>query len=142
MGVLSVPQLFFAAILLTAVPVYQRGKNTTYVGSAHSTDVPEFYGATSSPDFIGTDVIGAPIKSLLLSLTDVNIAVNFVNSLDPNVPSRVNTLIPEWPQYGSNLSAPPLLTFVDSQPAALITTDTYRAQPIQLLNELNALYGF
>ena len=37
--------------------MYKRGKATPYLGAWHSTDVSEFYGASTSPDFIGTDAL-------------------------------------------------------------------------------------
>ena len=55
--------------------MYKRGKATPYLGAWHSTDVSEFYGASTSPDFIGTDalskltVLGERIK--LLRLIDI-----------------------------------------------------------------------
>lgn len=67
--------------------------------------------------------------------------VNFVNSLNPNIPSAENDLLIEWPQWSSNTSAPPLLTFLDSQSAAAITSDTYRVDAMIVLNQLSAVNG-
>ena len=36
--------------------MYKRGKITPFLGAAHGTDVPEFYGLVL-PDFIATDAL-------------------------------------------------------------------------------------
>ena len=46
--------------------MYKRGKVTPFLGAAHGTDVPEFYGLVL-PDFIATDALSkllAKVKRL------------------------------------------------------------------------------
>lgn len=103
--------------------VYQRGKNSSCLGSAHGNELPEFYGSAGG-DNEGTDAF-----------------INFVNNFNPNtIPgnSDISSLI-SWPQYGSDLSAPPLLTFTDPD-GLVITDDTYRAEGIQTFISLFSFY--
>ena len=37
--------------------VFKRG-NFPVIGAFHGSDIPEFYGSSASPDFIGTDALG------------------------------------------------------------------------------------
>lgn len=72
-------------------------------------------------------------------------AVNFVTNLDPNaspnLPANVSYLSDvTWPKWGSDLFAPPLLTFQDPAPAFNITTDTFREGPMALLTGLALQY--
>jgi hypothetical protein len=47
--------------------VFKRGKGP--IGAYHSSDIPEFYGSSASPDFIGTDALGMfPNRSYYLSV--------------------------------------------------------------------------
>lgn len=104
--------------------VYKRGKNSTCLGSAHGHELPEFYGMAGG-DNQGTDAI-----------------VNFVNNFNPNtIPanSEISSLI-SWPQYGSDLSSPPLLTFTDPDGLS-ITPDTYRAEGMQTFVTLFPFYA-
>lgn len=104
--------------------MYKRGKNSSCLGSAHGTDVPEFYGSPDG-DNQGTDAI-----------------VNFVNNLDPNTVgnnSKISSLI-SWPKYGSNPLQPPLLTFTDPNELE-ITADTYRSEGIGYLATLFPHYN-
>jgi acetylcholinesterase len=104
--------------------VYKRGKATPFLGSFHGSDLAEFYGSATLPDFQGTDAL-----------------VNFANNLNPNVGSgtvigNLSTLIP-WPKYSTyNASGPPLLTFLDPNLLA-ITPDTYRAAGMVALTNLS-----
>lgn len=101
--------------------LFKRGKATLDLGAFHSSDIPEFYGTDPTPDFIGTDAL-----------------VNFANKHNPNTKNTLSLLSKiNWPQWGSNLTAPPLLTFVDPAPSVLITPDTYRQDAMVLLNKLN-----
>ena len=43
-----------------------------------------------------------------------------------------------WDCYGSSVDSPPLLTFIDTDPEATITSDTYRKDGIGLLNKIAA----
>lgn len=42
---------------MKTLSVFQRNKTTPFLGSFHSADIPEFYGAPPSTDFIGTDAL-------------------------------------------------------------------------------------
>ncbi|KAF8991873.1 hypothetical protein BDQ17DRAFT_1332622 [Cyathus striatus] len=67
----------------------------------------------------------------------VDALVNFVNTLDPNLPKHNNSVPPSihWPLYNSSINAPPLLTFFDPAPSVNITTDNFRALALtQLMN--------
>ncbi|GJJ10003.1 hypothetical protein Clacol_004229 [Clathrus columnatus] len=103
--------------------VYKRGKNESCLGSAHGHEVPEFYGMEGS-DNQGSDAI-----------------INFVNTFNPNTVtgnSGISSLI-SWPQYGTDLIAPPLLTFTDPDGLS-ITTDTYRVAGMQTFMNLFSFY--
>jgi acetylcholinesterase len=104
--------------------VYKRGKAIPLLGSAHSTDVPEFYGGGLLPDFQGTDAL-----------------INFANNLDPNfgITGQFSTLI-HWPKYSTNTGGPPLLTFSDPNVLS-ITSDTYRAAGMEALANLFPSYA-
>lgn len=103
--------------------LYKRNKTIPYLGSHHMTDIPEFF---TGIDYIGTDAL-----------------INFAYNLNPNVPS---TLAPNvsylsnitWEQWNSSTSAPPLFTFLDPAPSVTISSDTYRAAAMDLLNEMTA----
>ena len=66
-------------------------------------------------------------------------AVNFVNTLDPNNPPNDISLLTQsgitWPQYNSSPDRP-LLAFVDPQPSVTIEPDTYRAEAIDVCNDI------
>lgn len=101
--------------------LYQRNKAVPYLGSFHSSDLDEFFTAI---DYVGTDII-----------------INFANNLNPNAPEGLAPGVSplseiNWEQWGSNPSAPPLLTFMDPTPSVEITTDTFRADAMTLLNNL------
>ena len=92
--------------------MFKRGKATSEVGSAHATDIPEFYASSAEPDFQGTDFL-----------------VNFINTGNPNMDAKTPIF---WPEYNTSATEPPLLTFLD--PSLLnITTDTYRLAPIDAM---------
>lgn len=102
--------------------LYKRGKSTPYLGAYHSSDLSEFF---SDVDYIGTDAL-----------------INFVTNLNPNVPPG---LVPNtsylsgisWPQWGSDIISPPLLTFQDPAPSINFTTDTFRAESMAVLTALS-----
>ncbi|KAF8955416.1 carotenoid ester lipase precursor [Flammula alnicola] len=106
--------------------LFQRGKDTPTTGSNHGSDVPEFFGTGTNPDFIGTDAL-----------------VNFANTLNPTKPSSPNSLLSgiTWNEYSSSVTNPPLLTFVDPAPAIEITFDTFRLQPMQLLGNISVEFA-
>ncbi|TFY61853.1 hypothetical protein EVJ58_g4251 [Rhodofomes roseus] len=96
-----------------------------YLGAAHATDILEFFG---SIDYIAPDAL-----------------IFFTNNLNPNAPADLESGLSKlsditWDQWGSDISAPPLLTFVDPAPEVEITADTFRADAISLLNELMLLF--
>lgn len=37
--------------------MYKRGKATPVIGASHGSDLAEFYGVGTKPDFIGTDAL-------------------------------------------------------------------------------------
>ncbi|KZT09205.1 sterol esterase [Laetiporus sulphureus 93-53] len=105
--------------------LYERGKYIPYLGAAHGTDLLEFW---SDVDYIAVDAL-----------------INFATNVNPNAPSDLPSGVSllsdiTWDQWGSDTSAPPLLTFVDPAPLVEITTDTYRASAMNLLNELESLF--
>ncbi|GJJ10014.1 hypothetical protein Clacol_004240 [Clathrus columnatus] len=108
---------------LTTLYPNDQTQNESCLGSAHGHEVPEFYGMEGG-DNQGTDAI-----------------INFVNTFNPNTVtgnSGISSLI-SWPQYGTDLSAPPLLTFTDPNGLS-ITTDTYRAAGMQAFMNLFSFY--
>ncbi|KAH9841711.1 sterol esterase [Rhodofomes roseus] len=105
--------------------LYKRGTQIPYLGAAHATDILEFFG---SIDYIAPDAL-----------------IFFTNNLNPNAPADLESGLSKlsditWDQWGSDISAPPLLTFVDPAPEVEITADTFRADAISLLNELMLLF--
>ncbi|CCL99218.1 uncharacterized protein FIBRA_01233 [Fibroporia radiculosa] len=102
--------------------LYKRGKSDPYLGAYHSSDLPEFF---SNIDFIGTDAL-----------------INFVVNLNPNAPPGLVSGISHlsgvnWPQWGSDVAAPPLLTFQDPAPTFNFTTDNFRWGSTALLTSLS-----
>ncbi|KAH9936513.1 sterol esterase [Fomitopsis serialis] len=106
--------------------LYKRGSVTVpYLGAAHATDLLEFF---TSIDYIAPDAL-----------------IFFTTNLNPNAPADLESGLSKlsditWDQWGSDASAPPLLTFVDPAPEVEITADTFRADAISLLNELMLLF--
>jgi len=98
--------------------LFKRGKGP--VGAFHSSDIPEFYGSGASPDFIGTDAL-----------------VNFANTGNPSNPHNSMSLLSnvDWKPWDSSAQHP-LLTFLDPSPNVSITFDTYRADAMNLLNNI------
>ena len=47
--------------------VYKRGKATPIVGASHGSDLAEFYGFGTEPDFIGTDALSECFPDLWAS---------------------------------------------------------------------------
>ncbi|KAF9485003.1 alpha/beta-hydrolase [Pholiota conissans] len=126
------PRRFFLKRAMRTQPVYsflfKRGKfapNNT-VGAAHQSDIPEFYGTGSSPDFIGTDAL-----------------INFANTHNPNLPKNSKSLLSkfEWPLYASSATHPPLFTFQDPPQVVNITFDTFRVEAMNLINDITLRTG-
>ncbi|PAV18605.1 sterol esterase from carbohydrate esterase family CE10 [Pyrrhoderma noxium] len=103
--------------------LYKRGKSTPILGAYHGSDIPEFYGSSTSADFIGTDTI-----------------INFANTLSPVSPSNSISLLSssgiKWDRWNSSADSPPLLTFSDPSPNVTITADTFRKDAIDLVNRV------
>ncbi|KIJ95659.1 hypothetical protein K443DRAFT_682874 [Laccaria amethystina LaAM-08-1] len=119
------PRRFFLKIASRTQPTfafsYKRGKATPIAGAAHGTDLAEFYGVGTEPDFIGADAL-----------------INFANTLDPNTKNPQSLLSSiNWPCWGSSAAAPPLLTFLDPAPSINITFDNFRVQEIDLLTAIS-----
>ncbi|KIK02646.1 hypothetical protein K443DRAFT_677378 [Laccaria amethystina LaAM-08-1] len=119
------PRKFFLKIASKTQPAfafsYKRGKATQIVGTAHGSDLAEFYGVGTEPDFIGTDAL-----------------INFANTLDPNTKNPQSLLSSiDWPCWGSSAATPPLLTFLDPAPSINITFDDFRVQEIDLLTAIS-----
>ncbi|KAF5315368.1 hypothetical protein D9619_007115 [Psilocybe cf. subviscida] len=128
--VFQAPRRFFLQAMSRTQKVYaflyKRGKATPSLGAFHSSDIPEFYGTGDSSDFIGTDAL-----------------INFVNTLDPNKPAKnaansSGSLLSNinWLPWGSSSTQLPMLTFADGAPGVSITSDTYRKDAMDLLNDI------
>ena len=119
--------------------VYKRGKATPYLGAFHSSDIPEFYGDGSAPDFIGTDALSMFLKSCLsFAVLNTHVySVNFANTGNPTIPYNSNSLLSsvDWKPWNSSPDHP-LLTFLDPAPDVAIAYDTYRADAMKLLNNI------
>ncbi|TFK32450.1 sterol esterase [Crucibulum laeve] len=122
------PRRFFLQVASKTQPtfayLFKRGKATPGLGSFHGSDITEFYGSGVLPDFIATDAL-----------------VNFVNTLNPTTPSNPISLLSasglKWNEWGSSATAPPMLTFLDPSPLLAITTDTFRADALDLLTSIS-----
>ncbi|KAF8550231.1 alpha/beta-hydrolase [Imleria badia] len=109
--------------------LWKRNKYIPTLGSFHGTDLQTFYDLTGSSDWVGTDAI-----------------VNFAYTLNPNVPpkgypsgaapSQLSNVC--WPRYHHH--RPLLLTFEDPNVLTL-TNDTYRAEAIKVLDEIQHRMG-
>ncbi|KAG0704092.1 Alpha/Beta hydrolase protein [Suillus ampliporus] len=91
--------------------LFKRFKSLLYLGSFHGSSLPNSFG-------------GGDMTSRL---------VYFVANLDPN--GGVDL---EWPKWNS--SSPYLLTFLDGLVPQVLTSDTYRAEAISYLIEMNLNY--
>ncbi|EPT05372.1 hypothetical protein FOMPIDRAFT_1156199 [Fomitopsis schrenkii] len=105
--------------------IYKRGSQIPLLGAAHATDLLEFF---TSIDNVAVDAL-----------------IFFTNNLDPNAPADLQSGLSylsgiTWDKYNSSLDAPPLLTFSDPAPKLEITTDTFRVDALELLNELMLLF--
>ncbi|KAF8431311.1 Alpha/Beta hydrolase protein [Boletus edulis BED1] len=110
--------------------LWKRNKTIPTLGSFHGSDLQEFYDVTGNTDWVGTDAL-----------------VNFAYTLNPNVPPNgypvgaAQSLLANvyWPQYHPH--NPQLLTFEDSDVLTL-TNDTYRAEQINVLDQVQDLMGW
>ena len=64
-------------------------------------------------------------------------AVNFANTGNPTIPRNSKSLLSnvDWKPWDSSAQHP-LLTFLDPAPNVSITSDTYRVDAINLLNNI------
>ena len=64
-------------------------------------------------------------------------AVNFANTGNPTIPRNSKSLLSnvDWKPWDSSAQHP-LLTFLDPSPNVNITSDTYRVDAINLLNNI------
>ncbi|KAJ7034347.1 sterol esterase [Mycena alexandri] len=101
------------------------GKDASPVGAAHGSDTGVWFTTnTTNVGALGMDAL-----------------VNFINTLDPNLPAKTSTadaklpvLWPQWKTPSKNGSSS-LLTFTDSN-GTIITADNFRVEPIRFLNNL------
>ncbi|KAJ7053496.1 Alpha/Beta hydrolase protein [Mycena amicta] len=107
----------------------KRGKSTPGLGAFHSSDLSLFF---PSFDANGTVVLGDVLAPVAL--------LNFLNSLNPNIPASAanqNASLPTaWPPYASAESQASLLTFVDDAAQWNVTADDFRAEAIAYTLEL------
>ena len=122
--------------------VFKRGQGTPDVGAFHGSDIPEFYGFNVSSDFIGTDALSMfpNLSCFQCGLTYHGChyySVNFANTGNPAIPYNSKSLLSnvDWQPWGSSAQHP-LLTFLDPAPNVSITSDTYRAYAMNLLNNI------
>jgi len=109
--------------------LWKRFKFVPGLGSFHASELQEFYDITGTSDWVGTDAL-----------------VNFAYNLNPNVPPNgypsgaAPSLLADicWPQYYCH--SPQLLSFEEPNVLTL-TSDTYRAEQIKLLNEIQDRMG-
>ncbi|KAH9476605.1 Lipase 4 [Psilocybe cubensis] len=120
------PRRFFLQAASKTQPtfafLFKRGKSTPDIGAAHASDLPEFYGTGTDPDFIGTDGL-----------------VNFANTGNPSLPKNPISLLSavDWKPWSSSPTNPPILTFLDPAPAISITSDTFREKAMNLLSQIS-----
>ncbi|EDR10695.1 uncharacterized protein LACBIDRAFT_315360 [Laccaria bicolor S238N-H82] len=136
----QVPRRFFLKIASKTQPtfafLYKRGKATPTVGALHGSDLAEFYGVGTEPDFIGADALSECFPDPLDRATE-NPQVNFANTLDPNTKNPQSLLSSiDWPCWGSSAAAP-LFTFLDPAPSINITFDNYRVPEMDLLTDIS-----
>ena len=132
-------------LICTGTAVYKRGSQIPFLGAAHGTDILEFF---TGIDYVAVDALGAPFNNSVAASKSAHRPshpVFFTNNLDPNAPADLESGLSHlsgitWDKYNSNLDAPPLLTFSDPAPKLEITTDTFRTDAMELLNELMLLF--
>jgi len=115
----------FAATQDVWSSLWKRRKDLLYIGSCHTCELPEYYGLTG--DHVGTDAL-----------------VNFINHHNPNHPRGSSAASPlsniTWPKYTPD--GKEMFLFSDN-PSEEYTTipDTYRADGIDAINEVDAALG-
>ncbi|KAJ7666219.1 sterol esterase [Mycena polygramma] len=96
----------------------KRGKSVPILGASHGCDVNHWLGTAGENDF------------------GVNALIQFVNTLDPNLPADEAIRWPEW----NALDHGALLSFSDSRGVEVIADD-FREEAIAFLNDLNLRLG-
>ena len=77
--------------------MYKRGKDTPYLGAFHNSDIPEFYGSGTAPDFIGTDALGMlVIVSVLVRLNNTRIQSILSIPVTPPLHATLKVSFPLW----------------------------------------------
>ncbi|KAJ7167895.1 sterol esterase [Mycena filopes] len=101
------------------------GKDGSSFGAAHTSDNPIWF--TSNATAVGSVGIDALINF-----------INFINTLNPNTPAKTSTAAAKlpifWPKWNAGNSSS-LLTF-GATGGINITTDDFRAEAIEFLNDL------
>ncbi|KAI0265652.1 Alpha/Beta hydrolase protein [Gloeopeniophorella convolvens] len=93
--------------LRTSGNIWDPGPNIDNLMPFHSSDLQNVYGPGDMTDYL----------------------IRFAANLDPNGNTNIH-----WPQYTNE--SPQLLTFVDGDPAQIISQDTYRAEQIAFVTQL------
>lgn len=71
------------------------------------------------------------------SLFSIYLTVSFATNLNPNTQNPLSLLSAiQWNEWSSNTTAPPLFTFIDPAPTVSITTDTFRVDGMNLLQQI------
>lgn len=113
--------------------MYKRNKATPVLGTYHGSDLSYLY-ASEPTDFIGTDALGTTLSVSKQDHTHRSALVSFVNNLDPRTSNPLSLLAGvNWAPWSSNVTAPPMLAFVDPSPDITVIADTYRADAMDLL---------
>ncbi|KAJ6482757.1 carotenoid ester lipase precursor [Mycena sanguinolenta] len=97
--------------------LYKRGKDTPYLGTWHSSELPNAYGGGDLGEYF----------------------IRFVATLNPSPASNSSTQI-TWPRYTTK--SPDMLTFLDGDVPLTITQDDYRVEAIQAGTELLLKYPY
>ncbi|KAJ6554355.1 carotenoid ester lipase precursor [Mycena capillaripes] len=98
--------------------LYKRGKDTE-LGAYHGSDLPIWFPANTTGETFAVDAL-----------------INFINTLDPNVPAGPKAEQPSlfWPKWNTTSSSNPLLTFTSD--GINITGDDFRIEAIGFLKNL------
>ena len=122
--------------------MWKREKDLLYLGSFHSAELLEMYGATG--DHLGTDAISMHHPPYSIQPLTRITPVNFINHQDPNHPkgSKATSLLSNitWPKY--TLDSKKMLLFSDDAAEEYTTVpDTYRADGIAAIIKVQTELG-
>ncbi|PCH36159.1 sterol esterase [Wolfiporia cocos MD-104 SS10] len=114
------------------VYLFNRMKSTPFLGSAHCSDVTEFFGDRDIFPF-GSD------RSIDFAATDA--IINFSNRLNPNAPAGLSSNVSflskvTWDKWSEGSTSHPFLTFLDPAPSLGLSYDMYRADSLALLSRI------